>query len=321
MFSKHQLVNKSKLSCLAAIYGEVEVLECLCEILTAPTEPGQYYRRLKQLFPAHFRHPESILQQVLPECELNPLQLAIVAMMCNKCFGNICHVYIHLGICKYTETISILTTNDSFRHTLNECLPNGLSPLDLAEELGLDEAVTIIRRAGGRQGVWAVMPEGIRKQHGQSVLHLHQGLMELTSASSLGEQAVQVVLGQLVLLGRTTTAEQGTATEESHLHKQAVLNQRPDLSLLSTYIIGNFNVARWRHLGISLKIPLEALFHISSTHSSCEDRYLEVLIYWLEHNETASWRTLLEILGHFEIKHTMDQLTQDILATQDSDVS
>ena len=85
--------------------------------------------------------------------------------------------------------------------------------------------------------------------------------------------------------------------------------------------IDHVNVEKWRRLGISLKIPLEALSHISFTHFSCEDRYLEVLICWLAHNEVASWRTLLEVLGHFETKQTMDQLTQELLASQDSQVS
>ena len=316
ILSKHQLVNKSKLACLAAIHGDVEVLECLSDLLTTPTEPGQYYRRLKQLFPTQFGCDNTL--QVLSECELNPLQLAIIAMMCMKdvLFH---HSYMKLSNCKYTEVINFLATNDSFCCILNECLPNGLTPLDLAEQLGLDEAAAIISRAGGRQGFLSNIPEEIRSQHGPAILHLHEGLMQLTSIGPIGQQAVQAVLSQV--FGRTTTAEQGTATEESHIRQQKVLDQKPNLSIISTHVIGHVNVERWRRLGISLNIPLEALTHISSTHSSCEDRYLEVLIYWLEHNEVASWRTLLEVLGHFETKHTMDQLTQEVLATQDSEVS
>ena len=155
-------------------------------------------------------------------------------------------------------------------------------------------------------------------QHGPASLLADQELMKLESYGALGQQAVQAVISHV--LGRTT-AEQGTATEESHIHQEKVLNQRPRLSVLSTYVIGCVSVERWRRLGTSLDIPLEVISHISSTHSSCEDRYLEVLIYWLAHNETASWRTLLEVLGHFETKQTMNQLTQEILATRDSAVS
>ena len=318
IFSKHKLVNVNKLVCLAAIHGDVAVLECLSGLSTAHTEPGHFfYRRLKQLFTVYFRRPDkNVLLQVLPEGELNPLHLAIVSMMCAK---QLYHVCIDRSSRKYTEVIRILTTNDSYCRTLNECLLNGLSPLDLAEQLGIDEAAAIIISAGGRQGVWSIIPEEVRLEHGSAVLHLHQGLKQLTSAGAPGQQAVQAMLGQL--LGRTTTAEQGTATEESHLRQQKALDQRPDLSIISTYVICLVNVDRWRRLGISLKIPLEALTLISSTHSSCEDRYLEVLIYWLEHNEAASWRTLLEVLGHFEIKLIMDLLTQKICGTENCSVS
>ena len=316
VFSRHQLVNLSKLACLAAIYGDVVVLECLSELLTTPTEPGQFFNRLKQLYPIQFRQPESILLQVLPECDLNPLQLAIIAMWCGT--AGLSHFCIGRSSRRYAEVIRILATNDSFHHTLNDCLPNGLSPLDLAEKLGLDEVIDIISSAGGRHGILSLIPEEIRLQHESAVLHLHQGLMQLTSSGVLGQQAVQTVISQLP--GRSTV-EQGTAMKESHIHQQKVLDQRPDLSIISTYFIGCVNVEQWRRFGISLKIPPEALSHISSTHSSCEERYLEVLIYWLAHNEAASWRTLLEVLGHFETKHTMDRLTQEVLAGQDSAVS
>ena len=317
VFSRHQLVNLSKLACLAAIHGDVVVLECLSEILTAPTEPGRFFHRLKQLFPAWFRQPdESVLLQVLPKCELTPLQLAVVSMMCAR---TLFHISMERSSRKYTEVISILTTSDSFRHTLNECLPNGLTPLDLAEQLGLDEAVTIISSAGGTQGIWAIIPEEIRVQHGPAVLHLHQGLMQLTSSGALGQQAVQEVLSQL--LGRTITAEQGTATEESHLRQQKVLDQRPDLSVIVRAVLPKVDCENWEETGIMLQVPTSTLDDLEHSQFRLRDRYRKVLKYWLDHNEAASWRTLLEVLGQFETKHTMDQLTQEVLATQGSAVS
>ena len=317
VFSRHQLVDLSKLACLAAIHGDVVVLECLSELLTTPTEPGQFFNRLKQLYPIQFRQPESILLQVLPECDLNPLQLAIIAMWCGT--AGLSHFCMGRSSRRYSETISVLTTNDSFRHTLNECLSNGLTPLDLAEKLGLDEAVTIISSAGGKQGILAKIPEEIRVQHGPAVLHLHQGLMQLTSSGALGQQAVQEVLSQL--LGRTITAEQGTATEESHLRQQKVLDQRPDLSVIVRAVLPKVDCENWEETGIMLQVPTSTLDDLEHSQSRLRDRYRKVLKYWLDHNEAASWRTLLEVLGQFETKHTMDQLTQEVLATQDSAVS
>ena len=316
VLSRHQLVDLSKLTCLAAIHGDLMVLTCLSEVLSAPTEPVQFYHRLKLLFPASFRQPESVLVQVLPECKLNPLQLAVISMLCTQTLSHVC---MDNSCRKYTEVISFLTTNDSFCHTLNECLPNGLSPLDLAEQLGLEKAVTIISSAGGTQGIWALIPEEVREQNGQAVLHLHQGLMQLMSSGPLGQQTVQAVLSQL--LGKSSTAEQGMVTEESHLHQQKVLEQRPDFTVIVKAVLPKVDCENWEETGIMLQVPTSTLNELEHSQSRLRDKYRKVLNYWLNHNKAASWRKLLEVLGHSETKVTMDQLTQEIIASQDSEVS
>ena len=316
VLSRHQLVDLNKLACLAAIHGDVVVLTCLSEVLSAHTEPVQFLNRLKQLFPASFRQPESVLVQVLPECKLNPLQLAVISMLCTQTMSHLC---MDNSCRKYPEVISFLTTNDSFCHTLNECLPNGLSPLDLAEQLGLKEAVTIISSAGGTQGIWALIPEEVREQNGPAVLHLHQGLMQLMSSGPHGQQTVQAVLSKL--LGKSTTAEQGMVTEESHLHQQKVLAQRPDLIVIVKAVLPKVQLENWKEIGIMLQVPIPTLNELKHSQSRLRDKYREVLEYWLDHNKVASWRTLLEVLSHFETKVTMDQLTQEIIASQDSEVS
>ena len=250
---------------------------------------------------------------VPPDASLNLLHVVVLAMK-----GRSENFFIDTVRADHSSLLKFLVTSNSFHHTLHEYLPNGLTPLDLAEKLGLQEAATIISSAGGRHGIYTVFSNEVRLQYGSSILLAHQELMKLKSSGALGQQAMKTILSHV--LGKST-AEQGTVTEESHLHQQKVLHQKPNLSVISTHVIGLVNVDRWRRLGVALKLPLEALSHISSTHSSCEDRYLEVLIYWLDHNEAASWRALLEVLGHFETKRTIDRLTQDILAAQDSEVS
>ncbi len=208
---------------------------------------------------------------VPPDASLNLLHVAVLDM---KGSGE---SLIDPVRADHSSLLQLLVTSDSFRHTLHEYLPNGLTPLDLAEKLGLEEAATIISSAGGRHGIYTMFSNEVRLQYGPAILLAHQELMKLTSSGPLGQQIAQVVISQLP---ERATVEQGTATEESHLCQQKVLDQRPDLSVISTYVIGLVNVDQWRRLGISLRIPLAALSHISSTHSSCEDRYLEILIYW-----------------------------------------
>ena len=45
-----------------------------------------------------------------------------------------------------------------------------------------------------------------------------------------------------------------------------------------------------------------------------DDRYLQTLSYWLEHGSRVTWKTLLDVLGHCETKHTIDDLTDKIVS-------
>ena len=313
-FHNLTLVNPDNLLLLAAILGLSTFLNNFIIIATfRPSFTAQTVISLVRMHYALGTMPH-LQELVPPDASLNLVHVAVLAMK-GKISGEDTIVPVKAD---HPSFLKSLVTSDSFRHTLHVYLPNGLTILDLAEKLGLDEAVTIISSAGGRHGIYAMFSEEVWLQHGPALLLTYQKLMKVTSSGAPGQQAVKDLFSHI--LGRTTI-EQGTATEESHIRQQKVLNQRPKLSTISTYVIGHVSVERWRRLGISLKMSKEVLSHISSAHSSCEDRYLEVLDYWLVHNEAASWRTLLEVLGHFETKQTMDQLTQEVLANQDSAVS
>ena len=308
------LVSRHNLLLLAAIHGLCKFLHNLTH--GSAIHPSFTADTVTSLVNFNYRFAKvpQYHELVPPDATLNLLHVVLLSLK-GRTSGED-----RLKIIKgdHSSFLRLLVTSDSFRHTLHEYLPNGLTPLDLAEKLGLGDAVSIISSAGGRHGIYAMSSEEVRLQHGPTMLLAHQELMKLASSGRLGHQALQAVLSQLP--GRTTV-EQGTATHESYIGQQKVLDQRPKLNILSNYVVGNFNVERWRLLGTSLEVPQEVLSHISSTNFSCEDRYLEVLIYWLSHNEAANWRTLLEVLGHFETKNTLDKLMQKVLATQDSQVS
>ena len=72
----------------------------------------------------------------------------------------------------------------------------------------------------------------------------------------------------------------------------------------------------WRVVGLLL---LEDIADVKSTlnaisHQCSDDRnkLLEILSYWLEHGSSVTWKTLLDVLGHFETKHIVDELTSKI---------
>ena len=257
----------------------------------------------------HFGKAPQYHELVPPDATLNLLHVALLSLK-GRTSGEVTFERIKSD---HSSLLKLLVTSDSFRHTLHEYLPNGLTPLDLAEKLGLGDAVSIISSAGGRRGIYAMSSEEVRLQHGPSMLLAHQELMKLASSGELGQQALQAVLSQLP--GRTTV-EQGTATDESYIGQQKVLEQRPDLSIIITIILPKIEFGNWEETGVLLQVPNSTLEHLEHNYFKLRDRYRKVLQYWLDHDETASWKVLLEVLSRYETKQTMDQLTKELLATQ-----
>ena len=53
---------------------------------------------------------------------------------------------------------------------------------------------------------------------------------------------------------------------------------------------------------------------VGQQFTSEDDCYLETLSYWLEHGSSVTWKTLLDVLGCFETKHTVDELMDKIVS-------
>ena len=56
------------------------------------------------------------------------------------------------------------------------------------------------------------------------------------------------------------------------------------------------------------------LDEVQQQFSNDDDCYLKTLSYWLEQDSSVNWESLLDVLGHFEIKHTVDELTDKIVS-------
>ena len=333
---KLSFANVDNLLLLAAIRGRPTLVEELTSIPPniATFQPSFAAQTVTSLVKIQYTSESLVhLQELVPpDASLNLLHVVLLAMK-GKTSGK---AAITIRGDDYPSLLKFLVTSNSFHHTLHEYLPNGLTPLDLAEKLGLKEAATIISSAGGRHGIYTMFPEEVRLQHGPAILNAHQELMKLASSGPRGQQIVQVVISQLPgrtaaeqglqavlsqLLEKSTTAEQGTVTEESHLLQQKVLEQRPDLTIIVKAVLPKVDCENWEQTGIMLQVPTSTLNDLDHSQTRLRDKYLKVLQHWLDHNEAASWRALLEVLGHFETKHTIDRLTQDIFAAQDSEVS
>ena len=306
------LVSRHNLLLLAVIHGLCKFFHNLTHgTAIHPFFPAYTVTSLVN-FNYRFEKVPQYHELVPPDATLNLLHVALLSLK-GRTSGEVTFERIKSD---HSSLLKLLVTSDSFRHTLHEYLPNGLTPLDLAEKLGLGDAVSIISSAGGRHGIYTLISEEVRLQHGPTMLLVHQELMKLASSGELGQQAAQAMLSQLP--GRTTV-EQGTATDESYICQEKLLGQRPDLSVIITTILPKVDFGNWEETGVLLQVPTSTLENLEHNHFKLRDKYRKVLQYWLDHDEAASWKMLLEVLSHFETKQTVDQLTQELLATQVGD--
>ena len=265
------LVNSDNLLLLAAILGLNTFVNYLINIAT-PFRPSFAAQTVTSLVRMQYPLATMLhLQELIPpDASLNLLHVAVLGLK-GRTSGK---VTIKTITHDHASLLKLLVTSDSFHHTLHEYLPNGLTPLDLAEKVGLDKAVTIISSAGGRHGLYAMISEEVRLQHGPALLLAHQELMKVASSGALGQQAVQAVFSHI--LGRTTV-EQGTATEESHIRQQKVLNQRPDLAIIVTAVLSKVDFWNWEETGILLQVPTSILEYLEHSQFQLRDRYRKVL--------------------------------------------
>ena len=300
--SKQQRVDLHKIACLAAIHGDVTILELLMTDTTtarAYTKPMYASSILDQFFPHLMRsRSKDILQHLVPpECAMNPLVLAIISLnMCSK--QRKYHIFMQQSSRNHMTVIKTLVTNNAFCNTLNEPLANGLTPLDLAERFELREAATIIMKAGGKNGIWANLPREVQ----QHSFALCQSVTALKGCGKAGKQALQMALK---LTGCVSSAEENGANHQ-------VVGQRPDLPLISQVILPRVNLDVWEEVGALLQVPQAILKELDQYQSKVRNKYHKVLTYWLDHSETASWRKLFEVLSYFETKHMVEELTRSI---------
>ena len=102
------------------------------------------------------------------------------------------------------------------------------------------------------------------------------------------------------------------------LSKDSILRQKPTLSKVTRLIVPQASTQNWKLVGLLLLEGIAdceaTLSTISHQFSDDRNRFLETLSYWLKHGSSVTWKTLLDVLGHFETKHTVDELTDKIVS-------
>ena len=213
----------------------------------------------------------------------------------------------------HTSFITKLLSHPVLKKTVHEDFPNGLSPLDLAQQFDLLDIATLIEGAGGRPGVWADVPHDVFSTHGSELFMVSSSLMKLCDSSQGGHESVKEAV--IKLLGGQTVESVVHVTDDSQLVKEQVLGQRPDLRDVVLHVLPHIQVkSKWKDVGLALGMKKSTADTFEQQFSNDHDRYRETLSYCLEHGSSVTWKTLLDVLSHFETKLIVDQLTDKIIS-------
>ena len=292
------LVDAHKVLCLCAICGDSVFLEDQFSGIVASAACAMpAAMKSAKCFFCEGEGVTFLNQLSIPDdSALYTLQMSLLSL---KCFEMGFAVSgIRNGTKDHTSFITKLLSHPVLKETVNEHFPNGLSPLDLARQFELPSVAALIEGAGGRPGVWAKIPPDLLSKH---CIALMSAYTELNSVCKLNEGGQEVKKVFLSILGGRTIEEQ-------------VLGQRPDLGDVVTHVLPHIQVRHWKRVGLALGMKKSTLDGLGQQFPNDDNRYLETLSYWLEHGSSVTWKNLLDVLGHFETKHTIDELTDKIVS-------
>ena len=311
------LVDAHKVLCLCAISGDNAFLAetFYAELIASDACAMRAAMKCAKLCFYEGEGVPFINQLRIPdENDLNPLQLALLSLKCFEMGFAISSV--HDGTKDHTSFITKLLSHPVLKNTVHENFPNGLSPLDLAQQFELHNIAALIEGAGGRPGVWAAVPQEIELRHPLALPKVKEAFASIKAIAEDSEHGLEFikVVFSCILGAQTVESAMQVADDNSLLVKEQVLGQRPDLGDVVTHVLPHIQVRHWKRVGLALGMRKRTLDDIGQQFTSEEDCYLETLSYWLEHGSSVTWTTLLDVLGHFETKHTVDELTDKIVS-------
>ena len=291
--SKNNLLDVNRVLCLAAVYGYVDLFD---DIVDSHLPLDQ--QRMPHLVRALCSKLDSwgVIQNLLEELHilddpLNPIHIALIS--CKQLGPGVEFTAEQ----KYAERV---VSHPRTKYTIRELFPNGLSPLDVARQFELHDIAGMIERAGGRPGMWADLP----KEIGEKSMEILRSLKRVRG-SEFGEDYIRMLL---MMCGCVIKEEEG-----SKVAQNAVLEQTPEQFDIEMSVLSNIKEMRkWRRVGDLLKVDAPVLDKLAKDADDNDDAYYSMLKYWLEHGHDVTWRSLLDAIGHFETKKTMDDIRKKI---------
>ena len=302
--SANKLLDTNRILCLAAVFGNVYTLD----VMLSSHYPLNQQRMSKiPNFLSLLTGGKKLTAQFhISEEPLNPLHVSLLSVHLGVLFVNIefskeltSHPYFPFS---NIEFIKKLTSHKRTQHTVNELFPNGLSPLDVARQFELHEIAVIIEKAGGGPGVWADLPKEIKEK----CPDLLASLKEL-KGRELGDEATSRILS---FLGYQLV----DSDENDGSEAKKILEDKPKRSLVQKHVLSSLKFkGKWERVGDLLELEEDILEKIGEEATDADDAYYSMLKHWLKHGRNVTWKTLLDAVGHFETKKTVDNITDKIV--------
>ena len=298
------LLDPCKLLILGSFTGDPLVITTLSRDESMFTEAAhQTWSMTKNVLYQYFTlHTVlDIFQQLhLPdECPLSPLHISLIIckISMNYSGGN----SIKSGAKDYKVFIDKLISHSSTKYTVNKLFPNGLSPLDIARQFDFRDIASMIERAGGGPGLWANLPKQIEQKYIVPVL----AVKELFECDEVGKEATLRILSFL--------GSQLVGGEEIS-DANRIMGGRPSRSLIDKHVLSKLqHKDEWERVGNLLEVDEDELDRLGEEAPSDDKAYYSMLKHWLKHGSQVTWKTLLDAIGHFETKKTVDDITAKIV--------
>ena len=220
------------------------------------------------------------------------------------------------GCAAHTSFIAKLLSHNVLKEMVYANFPNGLSPLDLAQQFELHNIAALIQDVGGRPGVWADIPQEIEVNLPMALAKFKDAYAPMMAIAEYGEPGIEFLKVVLSNILQQPLSDNYTLISSEQL-KDNVLRQKPSIAMLARLTL-SVVTQNWRLIGYQLLEDIadceDAIKKISQEFSDDRNRFMETLNYWLKHGSSVTWKALLNVLGYFETKHTIGVLTETIVS-------
>ena len=261
---------------VAAINGNVDVFSILSD-----SQVGKQISQLKDVSKVY----SMFFKDNFPEgySLLNPLHISLLTMSQKVLPGELILNDIMISALVYDYTVFCDHLITACPSIVNDPLPDGRTPLDLARDLGLEKMAWTLLNCGGQTNPFLGHPNA----------HLFEQLdkaYRITGiASALKQHTAQTVM----------SFRSGQELEASHL--KSYLQNKPKLSEITDIALSLIS-DRWLTVGRLLGVDEAFLETIIEAEDTNEKKCRRVLKWWLENCTSPSWSELLSVIEQTDAK-------------------